>query len=368
MFRSLLLLFIVLSSACLEARQHRRGLGASSGRQVELNEAGLTTTDLCYSTHELRMQSLKGKWENLDVLETPDNKKYYNLSCPFEWGKYSCIHQGYIAHAEKSRKRHFIPNDCKLAYPSLHNSNVFLSNRTLHFNGDSLLKQIMVALGCLLNAGNHINHALTNVMWSECPNKWPCHGTRNCIECGQHSGFDHSNITLNSGATLRYGYSGKTMEYSMSNSVKNGDILILETGIHEWSDSKKLLLLNKKLIENPNIYVIWVITPQDAFYPYGYYNERWLLKHQNYSKMCKKYTEPFRSRYEWKILNNNTEYMNHLRGVLEIEDLENQGDCKVEKGAGNHGDCAHYCQPGPPDILASALFTQLTQILKEEQL
>ncbi len=37
MFRSLLLLFIVLSSACLEARQHRRGLGASSGRQVELN-------------------------------------------------------------------------------------------------------------------------------------------------------------------------------------------------------------------------------------------------------------------------------------------------------------------------------------------
>jgi GDSL/SGNH-like Acyl-Esterase family found in Pmr5 and Cas1p len=62
-----------------------------------------------------------------------------------------------------------------------------LGTRTLVFAGDSLSRQHFISTLCLLHASRGVALVSDDVTWSD---EWPCHGTRNCVPGGAHSGFD----------------------------------------------------------------------------------------------------------------------------------------------------------------------------------
>ena len=79
-----------------------------------------------------------------DGCRAPTPQLYSNLSCPFEWGKYSCYHQGRIQQARASYEhasRH-ISNRSRgpCEYKGLPKNIVLV--------GDSTMRQVFVALGC----------------------------------------------------------------------------------------------------------------------------------------------------------------------------------------------------------------------------
>ena len=339
---------------------------------ILLFQMGACSPSVCYDDVQSRLKPLRGSWgdvTNQSFASQLPFGNYFNLSCPFEWSKYSCVHQGALRRAELTRNRVFVPDDgCQLLSPSLDDMYLFgdnSRNRTLHFHGDSLLRQVMTSLGCILNQKQLVNHHFTSVGWKECPLKFPCHGTKNCVPCGQHSGYDHADIVLKSGAKLKYLWTGKGLQYGALDEIKTGDVLILESGIHgnTLHTTEKMLRIHKDLIDNREIYVIWLITPQDAFMTlsgsYSPNNIDWK------THLCRKNSIPVRSRDEWIGLHRHNDTFKHLHGIIELEQLENQGDCKVGNGVGKDGDCAHYCMPGPTDVLASALYTQLTRVLRD---
>ena len=159
------------------------------------------------------------------------------------------------------------------------------------------------------------------------------------------------------------------MEYGGSDSVNDGDILVVEAGLRgkvsSRVSSEQMLKLNKNLIENPNVYVVWLMTPQDAFNtPDGKLDEHYLKGLVGRQKQeCKTSIPAIRSKMEWEVLQKEKEISDHLDGIIWLDKLEDQGDCKVGLGVGSHGDCVHYCQPGPPDHLAKALYTLLVYVI-----
>ena len=76
-----------------------------------------------------------------------DHKLYYNLSCPFEWSKYSCVHQG-------QEDRAMAAQDYALHHMLWQHGDSFGSRqhsqkrRRLLMVGDSTMRQLFIALGC----------------------------------------------------------------------------------------------------------------------------------------------------------------------------------------------------------------------------
>lgn len=100
-----------------------------------------------------------------------------------------------------------------------------------------------------------------------------------------------------------------------------------------------------------NVDVIWFATPPPSFHSkHGCYD----FSKQNMG--CANTAEGIRSKDEWGVFRdrNNSETFAQMRGMVELESIELQGDLKVGRG-----DCQHYCMPGPPDISAAAIFTML---------
>ena len=64
---------------------------------------------VCYASEPHGLGALSGNWRTDDSPEPP----YWNLSCPFEWAKYSCVHQGNAGHAARARMR-FEPAGCAM--------------------------------------------------------------------------------------------------------------------------------------------------------------------------------------------------------------------------------------------------------------
>lgn len=305
-------------------------------------------TNICYDLQRERFSPLQGLWSD----EPLKNLRYSNLSCSLEWSKYSCAHQGAPRHAEAAARRAFLPAACVLLEPEF-DPNVFRPGRTIYFVGDSLIRQMFIAMGCMLEP--HIVHQ--DVKWPSCEldeaKRWPCHETRNCIQCGPHSGFNSASIAFNNGASMRYGH-GLGL-------LKPGDVVLFEPGIHDDSSDKVLLFKSKvplKLLNN--ITSLWIITPQDAFKSNdrdGLYNPQYLQ--QKGHAGCQRVTKPVRSTAEWKAISGNPAVLQQLYGVVDFEGLSEQGDLKIGGGVGTYGDCQHYCMPGPPDVYAGAIFTML---------
>ena len=116
------------------------------GRSVASDEPAL-----CYANVSARFEPLRGSWGN-----STHEPTYWNLSCPLEWSKYSCVHQGAEAHALESRSLTFKPANCEL--PRLlkdEYERVFPRQgpgRRIIFQGDSHMRQVFIAFSCLISA------------------------------------------------------------------------------------------------------------------------------------------------------------------------------------------------------------------------
>jgi len=101
----------------------------------------------CYSKRDERFASMRGSWTEAPAT---NRASYWNLSCPMEWSKYSCVHQGAHAHAEHSQKLTFEPSACSLPDIGMQ-SYALPRGRRIVFIGDSLIRQVFIAFACLLS-------------------------------------------------------------------------------------------------------------------------------------------------------------------------------------------------------------------------
>ena len=86
----------------------------------------------CYSSSRDRFASLRGRW-----LESNKRHSYWNFSCPVEWSKYSCVHQGRESHALHAGHTTFEPSDCNLP-DVVPNARVFGPTSRITLHGDCL--------------------------------------------------------------------------------------------------------------------------------------------------------------------------------------------------------------------------------------
>eukprot|EP01083_Nonionella_stella_P036593 99830_1 len=168
-----------------------------------------------YATNGSRMQALHGSW----TVQLNAQPRYWNLSCPIEWSKYSCVHQA-LSHARFAASQRFVPDNCALDVLDGQKFANRLRNRTVYFVGDSLPRQVMIAMTCALN----VRESSIRANWPAYPNNTrPCHGTLNCIQCGPHSGFNNLEIRLEGGGILRYKRSVQSAPH-----FNHGDVVIVE--------------------------------------------------------------------------------------------------------------------------------------------
>ena len=94
---------------------------------------------------------LLGNWRPPnDVAEAAiRHHRYWNLSCPFEWGKYSCVHQGHPRHALDAL-REFAPRGCALADPRGEHglARALAGGGRVIFTGFSVCRQVFIASAC----------------------------------------------------------------------------------------------------------------------------------------------------------------------------------------------------------------------------
>ena len=111
---------------------------------------------LCYASRESRFSILPGKWKR-DWTHRP---AYSNLSCPLEWSKYSCSHQGLPQHAAAAASHRFEPaGGCHLLTLSEDVHRRFIpSRRRIWMVGDSLMRQLLISIGCALGRAVTTTH------------------------------------------------------------------------------------------------------------------------------------------------------------------------------------------------------------------
>jgi hypothetical protein len=128
---------------------------------------------------------------------------YGNLTCPFEWAKFSCFHQGRTAQAERGYElalRAAWHNDPELravldelvaAWTAAPSASTTEPPKKLLLVGDSTMRQVFIALGCWFWRNNEIiDHY---VDWAT---EWQCLDVPNCVTSGKHSGFNVGHFTL----------------------------------------------------------------------------------------------------------------------------------------------------------------------------
>ena len=155
---------------------------------------------ICYSNAQARFAPLDGAWQR-----SKGTPLYWNLSCPLEMSKYSCVHQGAVAHARVADLS-FEPVGCVLPthvghYPSVGSASQ-LAGRRVIFMGDSLLKQLFIAYCCLLPT--RLMQQL-RLPWQPCgaPAKhWSSPAAH--FPCGPHSSFATAAVEMMDGGSLHY--------------------------------------------------------------------------------------------------------------------------------------------------------------------
>ena len=130
---------------------------------------------------------------------------YFNLSCPLEWSKFSRIHQGQYGKAwKKSAARRgalesshqaiaIVAAASTQSSSNINKPQIFPAQTRLFLIGDSMMRQVFLCLGCLLDAADLVQEF--QVDWRTLVD-WPCHGTPACIPRGVHSGFRVGSLHL----------------------------------------------------------------------------------------------------------------------------------------------------------------------------
>jgi len=293
---------------------------------------------------------------------------YYNLSCPFEWSKYSCIHQDSFIKANLSLNY----------YLSMHKIDInqlfskSLIKRRIFIVGDSLMRQIFIAIGCL-----GISSVKSyDVDWTKA---WPCHNTKNCIESNEHSGFNLGRIEFINGNEVYFKPLGGSVskvdephivsrfikELSTHGYISIGpmlsvpakqlqmtskDILVINLGVHDNGNINKikyneLSVLGSKILSlqktknKANVpYFIYVSSPSQHFSDDGIFTSKAnLALGSNSSSDClSSVTHNIRNELEFTYLKINES----VNSIVNYNDT-NLGDMHI-----GNSDCTHYCLPG----------------------
>lgn len=323
-----------------------------------LNEEHLLKNlPLCYDTAESRKRPLPGSFR----YEAQELPPYWNLSCPLEWSKYSCVHQGSIGHAQKAASWKFVPRRCR--FGDVDNL-AALNGKKIFFQGDSLVRQLLISWSCSLGSRPGFTK-LENIdaNWAVCgPNRlWPCHDTVNCIKCGEHSGFTFGGVMIigrdNTRFTLLYGdvnYTALTSDHVIVTQVPvlkidrtSPSLEALKEASTQWKPDNKPSVFH---------FLTWGshFKTETGAYDVGALQK---LEDQvgETARGCEARTRRDNVKGELAYV------ADRVDGVLWLEGTNDLGKAKVGGTTGAHGDCLHFCQPGPSDQIVLALEWMMIQ-------
>lgn len=310
----------------------------------------------CYSQPKDLHDTIKGQF----VLREERQALYWNLSCPMEVSKQACSHFGpdHQEHAEYAANLKFEPTECTLhplpqMLEALSNLNV-----SIVFVANSLGRGVMNGFSCNAHALGMIERF--DLEWQECKenNNYPCHGSVNCIECGEHSGYKSTGAKVH--------FKGGT------------EILLVETYQAENILGKSnmtidLLFVQKFHIEGRGVAAFYhhrknSSLPLPALIAWNGYNSHFptgghLLGGGKYSEEAlKKLKEEVGGVVPCvdKVGPVSTSWDKRSPpydewtpdAFFNIEDINNHGRAKVGTVVGKLGDCQHFCSPGPADELS----------------
>ena len=302
---------------------------------------------------------------------------YYNLSCPFEWARYSCIYKN-SSNSQESNNY----------YKSKHQfdikeSLINLTNRTILLVGDSITRQLFISISCLTIKNIRFNY----VDWMY----WPCYQDLNhCISSGLHSGFNIGYIEWLNGGKLYFQSLGGGYRYFESNIIKRfanelnkfryihsheptfkfpnnnisspilskSDVIIINLGFHQDDiNSFKIKLfefieVGKQILKYHNEstpYLVYMTSSTQHFNKNGTY-----LGLNNDNNFCinESLHNPRKELEEKYLIEGES-----IHKIVDFDDMK-LGNLHI---GGN--DCTHYCMPGLPDIKAELLFNELHHLL-----
>jgi hypothetical protein len=270
--------------------------------------------------------------------------------------------------------------------------NQLLQGRNIVFYGDSLIRQVLLSLGCLWHSRNieYINA----LEWKQCPRnarkKATCYHSyvKNCIPCGNHSeSFEGTTLYLGQekehAALLRSVLVG----HAATKTLTKTDVLVVEAGVLGTPQAQVETLTAKlwEMFRERNFNrdkmpkIIHLVTFPPSFpTPGGGYDFRLLQEklRLNQSLECVATTQDpfyletnlFKTSAPPKGLTKNVTLMDFVSGTVWLQDTGSQGMNKVGSGRGLYGDCQHFCLPGPPDAddFARALETMLLQVMTDD--
>jgi hypothetical protein len=311
-----------------------------------------------------------------DVLQP---ERYFNLSCPFEWSKYSCAHQGKTAQAEASQR-----------FAAAAYGQVKMLNRRVLMIGDSTMRQLFISVGC---AGVQ-NLKAYNLDWAQ-PYRWPCLGSLNCYERGIHSGFNIGQIQWGTGGEVHFAPQSGSLKkkeknilnrmmseldgpqqkisfgehitpYAGESHLGPDDVIIYNAGYHDDMLNHKshidiVAKFGQKLrsLGNKAPVFVYITTPGQHFdTPTGAYRKGFGKKRVSRRQCKQEAFDDSRSLTERSAL---SFFETESRLMLvESIDLHSHGDLHVgEMQDVDIIDCTHYCQPGVPDVQAQHLFDEI---------
>ena len=313
----------------------------------------------------------------------PTTMGYYNLSCPFEWYKYSCaamqvndadeqITAASLQYYQQHRAEIWRAFESALNIPQQQPKRIFMT-------GDSLLRQLFISLACNAFSLNAVEQS--QVQWRE---SWPCPEkliTKCAITGGKNSGFDAASIRLKNGMEIHFvphrGFAYKDsskgepevlqrMKWQIENLGKIGfgkmtafppsgpmTHLVYNVGAHFsiW-DSRKILksfvsdIAKPLMMKERRPKIIYVVTPTAHFNTGdGQYIRRKGSMNDERSKCVERVAYNPRAKQEKRILKAGS----NVDVMLEYDDLD-LGALHVQRG-----DCLHYCMPGAADLVAARL-------------
>ena len=310
----------------------------------------------------------------------PANMGYYNLSCPFEWYKFSCAaiqENEFDEQVTAVSLKYYQQYRAEIwsAFDSVLNDPIDPQQpKRIFMTGDSLLRQVFISVACNAFSLNAVEQS--EVQWrkiSPCPE-----GIAKCaITGGQNSGFDAASVRFTNGMEIHYvphaGFRSQAKAEPnilerMKRQVDNmGQIdfgtktafpasgpmthLVYNLGIHRSTRQSRRMLTHfasdiamplMKSKRGPKIF--YVTTPTAHF---NTTDGQYLPDEMNEEKkQCiDRVTHNPKAELEKQILKAGV----NVDVLLDYDDLE-LGALHVHKG-----DCVHYCMPGAADVVGARL-------------
>ncbi len=314
----------------------------------------------------------------------PATLGYYNLSCPFEWYKFSCAaiqNNKFDEQVTAASLQYYHQHRAEIwkAFDSVLNANETHpppQPKCIFLTGDSLLRQVFISIACHAHSLNAVEHS--EIQWRK---KSPCPGgyTKCAITGGQNSGFDAASVRFTNRMELHYvphegianndwsNAEPKVLERMKRQIASKGqidfgqktafppsgplDVLVYNLGAHASPTESREMLTSfasdiamplMKSEEGPKI--VYVTTPTAHFNTIdGQWQDAGM---DSKMKQCvnRVSTNP-RAELEKQILKAGV----NVDVLIDYDDLE-LGALHVHKG-----DCLHYCMPGAADLVGARL-------------